>query len=221
MRLIFFIAVCVSALPSSSTQPFQCLNGTKLFTECSAQIQGTPVERLFRDSNFKFNNLTSILSAVRMTFCQPTIKAALLNVYGCMRGKLITCLPSDWRRIIPSLDHTKQAFDYTCNNINDVDAPCLESPDRTMIVTNCLRDGFQGGPDFSTADEYVTFACRVSLLLDTCVEKAFGSCPKRTAEVLKEVNKYNRPAGCDACVSQPSLLLLLVSVLTFMLALFK
>ncbi|XP_067687428.1 uncharacterized protein [Haliotis asinina] len=219
MRLIFFFAVCVSAVPSSSGQ-LPCPDIMKFFTECSAQVQDTPLGRLFANGNFRFTNLTAVLSDIRTTFCQPLIKAALKNLYGCFHGKVMTCLPSDWRRVIPPLDQSIQAFDYTCNNINDVDAPCLES-DRSMIATNCLRDGFQGGHNFSTPDEFVTFACRVSLMIETCLDKAFGSCPKRTAEVLIEVNKYNRPAGCDACVSRPSLLLLLVSVLTFMLALLK
>ncbi|XP_067686455.1 uncharacterized protein [Haliotis asinina] len=160
MRLIFFFAVGVSAVPSSSGLP-SCRDIEKFSTECLAQVQGTPLGRLFANGNFSYTNVTAFLSDIRTTFCQPQIKADLKNLYGCFQGKVMTCLPSDWRRVIPPLDQAIQAFDYTCNNINDVDAPCLES-DRSMIATNCLRDVFQERSNFSTPDEFVTFDCRYS-----------------------------------------------------------
>ncbi|XP_067687700.1 uncharacterized protein [Haliotis asinina] len=132
-------------------------------------------------------------------------KTGMIDFYGCTYKKLLACIPSDWQKVLPSLDQRKQAFNYMCDNIDG----------------NCLQQLAKGAPDGSTPDKYLAFVCSASQLSESCTKTAYSSCPKRTAEVVAEIEKYNRPAACYACVSRPSLLLLLVSVLTVILPLSK
>ncbi|XP_067686656.1 uncharacterized protein [Haliotis asinina] len=217
--VIVFIAVCVSALPSSRSQDLrsQCPNLITDITGCSTQfLKGISMSVVFTD----FTKGLNVTSAISGSFCQSSTKTAIFDFYGCIYEKAFACISSDWQKVLPSLDQTKQAFNYMCENINDLDSACLSNTERVTTLLKCLQQGAKGGADVSTPDKYLAYACSVSQLSESCAKTAYGSCPKRTAEVVAEINKYSRPAGCDACVSRPSLLLL-VSVLTFMLALLK
>ncbi|XP_046565232.1 uncharacterized protein LOC124273932 isoform X2 [Haliotis rubra] len=216
--VIVFIAVCASAIPSSRSQDFSsCRNLSTDITGCSTEfLQGISTNGLFTDFTKGFN----LTSAISGSFCQSSTKTAILDFYGCIYEKLLACLSSDWQKVLPSLDQRKQSFDYMCDNINDVDLTCVGTTENAGALLNCLKQGTKGGFNLSTPDGYLAFVCSASQLYESCTKTAYGSCPKRTAEVLVEIDKLTRPAGCDACVSQPSLLLL-ASVLAFMMALFK
>ncbi|XP_067686653.1 uncharacterized protein [Haliotis asinina] len=218
--VIVFIAAFVSAIPSSRSQDFTsaCPNFAPDLAGCSSTLiqQGVSMIGLFTDMSKGLD----VESAIADSFCQSKTKTAIVDFYECIYKKISPCTPSEWQKIMPSLDQRKQALDYMCDNIDDMDTKCVESSETTIALQSCIMNGSKGDSNLSTADEYLASFCSVSQLSESCAKTAYGSCPKRTAEVVAEINKYSRPAGCDACVSRPSLLLL-VSVLTFMLALLK
>ncbi|XP_071100911.1 uncharacterized protein [Haliotis cracherodii] len=216
--LIVFVAVL--ALPAIRNQGISdCQNLTQDIIGCSTQfLSETSIKGFFTDFTKVFD-FTPLLSSSKT--CQPSTKTLVFDFYGCLYAKLFACIPSAWQRAFPSLDQIKKALDYMCNNINDVDYTCLAVPGRSTTLLNCVLSGHKGGSDFSTPDGYLATMCSLSQLSESCIKTAYGSCPKRTEDVLVEVNKLTIPAACDACTSRPSLLLVLFSVLAFMLALLK
>ncbi|XP_071100910.1 uncharacterized protein [Haliotis cracherodii] len=219
--LIVFVAVL--ALPAIRSQGAlsECPNLTQDIIGCSTQfLSETSMKGFFTDFAKVFN-FTSLLSSSNAFLCQASTKTLVFDFYGCLYDKFFACIPSAWQRAFTSLDQTKKALDYMCNNKNDVDYACLAETGRSTALLNCVLSGHKGGSDSSTPDGYLATICSLSQLSVSCIKTAYGSCPKRTGDVLAEVEKLGKPAACDACTSRPSLLLVLFSVLVFMLALLK
>ncbi|XP_048237703.1 uncharacterized protein LOC124129193 [Haliotis rufescens] len=219
--VIVFVAVL--ALPTIRSQGAlsECPNLKQDIIGCSTQfLSETSIKGFFTDFTQVFN-FTSFLSSSKTSLCQASTKTLVFDFYGCLYAKLFACIPSAWQRAFPSLDQIKKALDYLCNNINDVDYTCLAETGRSTTLLNCVLAGHKGRSDFSTPDGYLATMCSLSQLSDSCTKAAYGSCPKRTGDVLAEFEKLGKPAACDACTSPPSLLLVLFSVLSFMLALLK
>ncbi|XP_048237704.1 uncharacterized protein LOC125372314 [Haliotis rufescens] len=219
--LIVFVAVLVLPTIRSQGALSECPNLTQDILGCSTQfLKETSIKGLFTDFTKVFN-FGSLLSSSTSILCQASTKTLVFDFYGCLYAKLFACIPSAWQRAFTSLDQTKKALDYMCNNINDVDHACLAETGRSTTLLNCVLNGSTGGSDLSTPDGYLATTCSSSQLSVSCIKTAYGSCPKRTGDVLAEVEKLGKPAACDACTSPPSLLLVLFSVLSFMLALLK
>ncbi|XP_046367720.2 uncharacterized protein LOC124142989 [Haliotis rufescens] len=221
--LIVFVAVL--ALPAIRSQGAlsECPHLTQDTIGCSSQfLKETSIKGFF--TNFTISQVfdsTFLLSSSTSILCQASTKTLVFDFCGCVYAKFLACIPSAWQRAFPSLDQIKKALDYLCNNINDVDHACAAETGRSTTLLNCVPNGSTGGSDLSTPDGYLATICSSSQLSVSCIKTAYGSCPKRTGDVLAELEELGKPAACDACTSPPSLLLVLFSVLSFMLALLK